>query len=86
MNRREFVKSASLSLLVLPVMSCATAETAPDALKTEMDAQPFAFQIRRLLEALDFVGAPVAAEDKKAIETAIGKADAGATNKSSSKF
>ena len=43
--------------------------------QTRMDLQPFVFQALRLLEALEFLGTPIPANDKSIIETAVSKND-----------
>ena len=68
MNRRDFVWTASVSLVLMPVLNRISAQI-------PTDAQPFIFQINRLLEALDFLGTPILANDKTLIETAVNKQD-----------
>jgi hypothetical protein len=43
--------------------------------RTPVELQPLAAQVRRLLEALDYIGAPLAADDRRAVEAAIAEAD-----------
>lgn len=68
MNRREFVWTTSISLLAMPLLKLTSAQILPEM-------QPFVFQTKRLLEALDFLGTPISAADKTLIETAVNKND-----------
>src|ERR1051326_3105932 len=43
-----------------------------------VELQPLVAQVRRLLEASDYLGAPVSAADRKALEAAFAKPDGGA--------
>jgi hypothetical protein len=43
-----------------------------------VELQPLVAQVRRVIEAADYLGAPLAAEDKQALEKAFGESDAGA--------
>jgi hypothetical protein len=40
-----------------------------------VELQPLTAQVRRLLETLDYIGAPLAGDDRRAVEAAIEKAD-----------
>jgi hypothetical protein len=44
-----------------------------------VDAQPLGAQVTRVLQALDYLGQPLSADEKEAITGAIGRADAAAT-------
>src|SRR6266545_371015 len=55
--------------------SAATGEPAASAAATRVELQPLAAQVRRLLETLDYIGAPLAAGDRRAVEAAIEKGD-----------
>lgn len=68
MNRREFVWTTSISLLAMPLLRLTSAQILPEL-------QPFVFQTKRLLEALDFLGTPISAADKTLIATAVNKND-----------
>jgi hypothetical protein len=72
-----------LSLLLLSslVLSSRAAEKPALPLVSDVEFQPFAAQIRRVLEATDFVGAPLKDSDKKALNAALSSADAGASEK-----
>jgi hypothetical protein len=45
------------------------------ATATHVELQPLAAQVKRLLEALDYIGAPLAAGDRRALDTAIADAN-----------
>lgn len=45
-----------------------------------VEIQPLTAQVRRVVEALDYLGAPLAASAKRAVETAIARADAAAAS------
>ena len=68
MQRREFIKTASAAALATLFYRQLAAQTRPDL-------QPFVFQILRLLEALDFLGTPISADDNLQIESAAAKND-----------
>ncbi len=59
--------SAASAATAAPATSTATA--------THVDLQPLAAQVKRVLEALDYIGAPLAAEDRRAIEAAMQESD-----------
>jgi hypothetical protein len=42
---------------------------------TSVEMQPLAAQVRRLIDALDYIGAPLAADDRQAIEAAMRETD-----------
>jgi hypothetical protein len=48
---------------------------APLPLVQNLDLQPFAGQVRRLLEATDYLGAPFSAEERRALEAAFQNSD-----------
>ncbi len=66
-----------LPILCLAGVSCAhAADRAPLAVVTGVEAQPLAAQVRRLIEALEYLGAPLSAEERSALEEAIAKTEA----------
>jgi hypothetical protein len=62
--------SLVLTFLILPPMSAAELPVV-----TSVEPQPFASQIKRLLEACDYIGSPLAADDRKSIEAALTAGD-----------
>ncbi len=50
------------------------AENAP-TIVTDVEWQPLAAQVRRLIEATDYLGSPFSSEDKRALESALGSVD-----------
>jgi hypothetical protein len=58
-----------LVCLALSVPAAASSEV-------QVELQPFASQVRRLLEALDYLGAPLRAEDRRKIEQALNEYNA----------
>lgn len=61
-------------VLGLAGMTGAFCETLP--IVREVEPQPFIAQVRRLIEASDYLGSPFSAADKKALDEAMGHADA----------
>jgi hypothetical protein len=53
--------------------ACGRDASAREATRVEM--QPLAAQVRRLIEALDYIGAPLASDDRRAIDAAMREAD-----------
>src|ERR1051326_81584 len=62
--------TASLSFLLLLFQSVGAA---PLPIVKDVEWQPFAAQIKRLIEAADYVGSPLSAKEKKGIEAAMDK-------------
>lgn len=62
----------TLVLLQLACFGSAAGETGGEAL----EAQPFVAQVRRLVQALDYLGEPFSPADKQALEQAIDEPDA----------
>ena len=58
-------------LLLLPATTAAA--DLPNVTRVEL--QPLAAQVKRLLDALEYLGSPLAADEKKAIQAALTKAD-----------
>src|SRR5207247_6295813 len=65
--------AAGFALLLLNTVGAAAAAlpVVPD-----LEWQPLAAQARRVIEALDYLGAPFSADELKAIEAAMAKSDA----------
>jgi hypothetical protein len=63
---------AGFALFVVTSRALATA-TLP--VEKDVEWQPFAAQVNRLIEATDYLGSPFSAEEKKAIDTAMKDAD-----------
>ena len=66
LNRRIFLAAALGSVALL----LQTAIPAPLPVVAEVEFQPFASQVRRLIEACDYLGSPLRAADKEAIQSA----------------
>src|SRR5581483_6150624 len=72
---------AVMSLVFVCCSSSRTSENASAATATatatgaHVELQPLAAQVKRVLEALDYIGAPLAAEDRRAIEAAMQDSD-----------
>src|SRR5438094_9247758 len=65
------MKRQQLPVLTILMMLVASPLSAADWPKvTKVDRQPLATQARRVAQALDYLGAPLPADDKKALETA----------------
>src|SRR5438876_4991570 len=65
------MKRRQLPILITSIMLVASPLPAADWPKvTKVDRQPLAAQARRVAQALDYLGAPLPADDKKALETA----------------
>src|SRR4051794_40294639 len=60
------LRCLAFALLVLP-LSTAAAELPP---VTNVELQPLAAQVKRVLDALDYVGSPLPADSRQAIEEA----------------
>jgi hypothetical protein len=65
------------ALLFLLAVTTARAQTLP--IIRDVEPQPFLAQVRRLIEAADYLGSPFSAEDKRALEDAIQQSNAAAT-------
>lgn len=53
-----------------------TVVSSADSLVLQVELQPLAAQVRRLIETLDYLGAPLSQADKQALESAITQPDA----------
>jgi hypothetical protein len=62
-----------LLLAVLLLALCSTTIRAADALplNTDVEAQPLKSQVKRIVEALEFVGQPLSAEEQQKLEAAL---------------
>lgn len=65
------------SLLALSLLSALSLNALAAALPivSEVEWQPFVAQVRRLIEATDYLGAPFSAADKVALNTAMASPD-----------
>jgi len=63
-----------MTLVILLCVCPLTAQILPKVEKTEL--QPLVAQVRRLVEAMDYLGVPLKATDKKALEGAMNQTDA----------
>lgn len=60
--------------LVLVLLAVQTAKAALPIV-SDVDLQPFGTQVRRVTEALDYLGAPLSAQERAAVDSALSKAD-----------
>src|SRR5262245_43445120 len=61
---------------VVPLVAAAHLFAAPDLpIVKDVEAQPFTAQIRRLIEAMEYSGAPLAPKEHKALAAALARAD-----------
>jgi hypothetical protein len=68
----------TIALLTLSIVSAALLE-AQDLSKVEkVEAQPFIAQVRRVIEAMDYLGAPISGADRQRLQAAMDQSD-GAT-------
>ena len=74
MNRPTIVISLLLAILALGQRAL-TADASSLALVQDVELQPLAAQVERLVEALDFLGAPLADAEKSRLREASGQAD-----------
>lgn len=72
---------------VLPVVAAAislpfhtTADTAPLPLVKGVELQPLAAQVKRVIDALDYLGAPLSASERQALEAAMANSDSAASS------
>ncbi len=68
--RAGLLAGFALSLCPAPLVSAAALPVLP-----EVEWQPLAAQAKRVIEALDYVGSPFTADEKKAADAALGKSD-----------
>src|SRR5688572_23373210 len=69
MNLPSLLKSIRAVLLVS--LCAVNATSAELQIVTDVELQPLAAHARRLVEALDYVGAPLSSADKKALDAAL---------------
>ncbi len=62
--------AAMASLMILLITPCQLS-AAPLPLVKEVEWQPFAAQVTRLIEATDYLGSPLSAKEKKAVDSAL---------------
>src|SRR5213594_2858019 len=60
---------------VLLAGSLAPSFSAPLAIIKDVEPQPFTAQVKRLIEATDYLGIPFDAKDKKKLDAAVQKGD-----------
>src|SRR6185436_3675008 len=59
---------------------CQTVAAAPLLIVKDIEWQPFAAQVKRLIEATDYLGSPLSPKEKKAVEAALAGTDAQAAS------
>ena len=72
--RYGWLSPATLAIAVLTVGPIASAQ---ELAVVPVEGQPLAANVRRLMQALDFLGAPLSAETQKALQTACDEQDDG---------
>jgi len=72
--RRLIRKPGALLFALMLLSATPIAQELPRVMKVEL--QPLAAQARRLVEAMDYLGAPLSLADKQALEKAAGESDA----------
>src|SRR6266850_3938408 len=65
--------------LFLVVVPLACAQTLP--IVSDVEPQPFIAQVKRLIEASEYLGSPFSAADKNALDLAMQQTDAAASEK-----
>jgi len=68
-------RGVAMSLFSVLLAACQTVFAAPLPIVKEVEWQPFAAQVKRLIDATDYIGSPLSAEEKNTIETALAKTD-----------
>ena len=73
--RSRFVSHHSVAFLflVLLTVTCATRGSSP---QNPVELQPLVAQVKRLIETLDYLGAPLSSPDKQTLERALSSNDA----------
>src|SRR5436309_14350279 len=61
--------------LAILILTLKTAPAAQLPLSKDMDWQPFAAQVKHLIDATDYLGSPLNARDKRELEAALNSAD-----------
>jgi len=80
MNQRDALRSR-LRTRWMPLLFLATASLMAGATRAELplvtgvEFQPLGAQVKRVAEALDFLGAPLSAEEQKALDAALASSD-----------
>ena len=82
-NRLNEIVVARLACPVMLVFAAHALWAAPLPIEKNVDWQPFTAQVKRLIEATDYLGSPFSAKEKKDIETALSDID---TNRGSEKL
>jgi hypothetical protein len=90
MYRRDFLRTAGIGLAIVVIAALGwsaasvarkneSATASPHGAEhaaASVELQPFAAQVQRLIDTLDYIGAPLSVDDRRAINEAIGEADA----------
>ena len=68
-------RATGLATLSLCLATCQSTFAASLPIVKDVEGQPFAAQIKRLIEATDYLGSPLSAKDKAAIEAVMKETD-----------
>ena len=67
-----FIRQSWSLALIVPLVACTQLLAAPDLpIVKGVEAQPFTAQIKRLIEAMEYSGAPFDQEARKALDVAL---------------
>jgi hypothetical protein len=79
--REFFLRTRTLGsfALVLFTVTFSLAQTLP--VVSDVEPQPFIAQVKRLIEAREYLGSPFSAADKRALDEAMAQSDAAACEK-----
>src|SRR5689334_16489712 len=84
-NQKPLLRRANFPRIAIPIviLACGLAsplqgQPAGLALVKNVEFQPLAAQVKRVVEALDFLGAPLSSEERGALDTALANTDAAA--------
>jgi hypothetical protein len=69
------IHALPMLFVALSLSFCGNAQTASLPLVKGVEPQPLAAQIKRVVEALDFLGSPLSAEERQTLETALKTTD-----------
>src|SRR2546430_14931116 len=75
MKIKNRVALATLSILYVLLAALDPASAAPLTVIKDVEWQPFAAQVKRLIEATDYLGSPFNAKETKALEVALNATD-----------
>jgi hypothetical protein len=79
MHRRNFLDAgvlAGVALLIVTLLALPALHAAPLPVVKQVEWQPFAAQVKRVIEALDYVGSPFTALERRDIDAALAQNDA----------